>query len=97
MPLFTAKCDDSVRIVGKPEVTRHKLSCRQIANALIASAPKIGIEAENRQKFLTSEGHTPFPIREWARFPPESCKRRFLSCVLPRPKAYFFAGKLGNV
>jgi len=38
-----------------------------------------------------------FPIREWRRFPRESCKVRILSCVLPGQKACYFAGKLENV
>ncbi len=50
------------------------------------SVLKIGIEAENRQRSPMAEGHTPFPIREWGPFPPESCQRRILSGVLPERK-----------
>src|ERR1019366_2730267 len=86
---------------GVTGIGPRKSALRQLSRGVrqsrrAPSAPKIGIEVENRQKFPTSEGHTLFPIREWGCFPPESCKRRTLSRVLRGPKAYFFAGKLDN-
>lgn len=56
--------------------------------------PKIGIEAENRQRFPTAEGHTPFPIQRMGPISTRTLQAENSLLCPSEAQACYFAGEL---